>query len=394
MRTPNDNALPALLALILVSLQGCAPEQPKPVDAPPPDVTIQKPLSKNVQESYEFVGRTESPDFVEIRARVTGYLTKIYFDDGQEVEKDQLLFEIDRRPYEYALRSAEARLEQANAQLKLADLNLNRNRTLIATNAVSQQDLDESIQQQANSVAEIRSAQASIDQARLDLDFCMIKAPIAGRIGQANIAVGNLISMNQLNAPPLATIASMDPMHVSFDADELAVLRFREYRRRQGLNVDFKNVKDLNQKVLVALSNETEFRHEGLLDFIDNQIRPSTGTLLVRAAIPNGDRYFAPGFFVKVRIPFGDEQPSILIPERAVLSDQSLQYVLVVGEDNVVSRRDVELGATEDRMRVVKTGIDANDRVIVNGIQRARPGMKVNPTEESAEDSAIIEKKE
>ncbi|AMV32745.1 Efflux pump periplasmic linker BepF [Pirellula sp. SH-Sr6A] len=394
MRTPNDNAFTALLALFLVMLQGCAPEQPKPVDAPPPDVTVQKPVSKNVQESYEYVGRTESPDFVEIHARVTGYLTKIYFDDGQEVDKDQLLFEIDRRPYEYALRSAEARLEQANAQLKLADLNLNRNRTLIVTNAVSQQDLDEAIQQQANAAAEIRSAQASIDQAKLDLDFCMIKAPIAGRISQANITVGNLISMNQLNAPPLTTIASMDPMHVSFDADELAVLRFREYRRRQGLDVDFKNVKELNQKVLVALSNETEFRHEGLLDFIDNQVRPSTGTLLVRASVPNSDRYFAPGFFVKVRIPFGDEQPSILIPERSILSDQSLQYVLVVGVDNVVNRRDVELGSTENRMRVVKNGIDPNDRVIVNGLQRARPGMKVNPTEELAEGSTSIEKKE
>ncbi|XZE46071.1 efflux RND transporter periplasmic adaptor subunit [Pirellulaceae bacterium SH467] len=394
MRTPKGNALPALLALVLVPLLGCAPTQPVPVEAPPPDVTVQKPVSKNVQESYEYVGRMESPDFVEIRARVTGYLTKIYFDDGQEVEKDQLLFEIDRRPYEYALRSAEARLEQANAQLKLADLNLNRNSTLILTNAVSQQDLDEAIQQQANAVAEIRSAEASIDQAKLDLDFCMIKAPISGRIGQANIAVGNLISLNQLNAPPLTTIASMDPIHVSFDADELAVLRFREYRRRQGLDVDFKNVKELNQKVLVALSNETEFRHEGLLDFIDNQVRTSTGTLLVRASIPNGDRYFAPGFFVKVRIPFGDEQPSILVPERAILSDQSLQYVLVVGDDNIVSRHDVELGVAEDRMRVVQKGIDANDRIIVNGLQRARPGMKVNPVEESAEDSATIEKKE
>jgi RND family efflux transporter MFP subunit len=390
----NCNAIYVLLCLGFTSVLGCAPEQPKPVEAPPPEVTVSKPLKKNVTEFYEYIGRTESPDFVEIRARVSGYLKKVFFDDGDEVTKDQPLFEIDRRPYEFALQSAEARLAQANAQLKLATLNFQRNDSLKNTNAITQQDLDEAIQQEANATAEVKSAEASLAQARLDLEFCTITAPISGRIGQANITVGNLISMNQVNAPPLATIASVDPIHVSFDADELAVLRFREYRRQQGLDVDFKNVKELNQKVLIALSNENDFRHVGMLDFIDNQVRTSTGTLLVRASVPNKDRYFAPGFFVKVRIPFGDEQPAILIPERAVLSDQSLQYVLVVAEDGAVSRRDVELGVTEDKMRVVKSGLTADDRVIVNGLQRARAGMKVKAIDESATESTTTEKKE
>lgn len=394
MSSSRCNAMNVLLCLLLASVSGCAPEQPKPVDVPPPEVTVRKPLQKGVREFYEYIGRSESPDFVEIRARVSGYLTKVYFHDGDEVAENQLLFEIDRRPYEFAQRSAEARLEQANAQFKLANLNLERNKTLITTNAVSQQDLDEAIQQQANAAAEIQSALASLDQAKLDLEFCTIKAPIAGRIGQANITVGNLISTNQVDAPPLATIASVDPIHVSFDADELAVLRFREYRRQQGLNVDFRNIKELNQPILIALANENDFRHVGLLDFIDNQVKTSTGTLLVRASVPNKDRYFAPGFFVKVRIPFGDEQPSLLIPERAVLSDQSLQYVLVVGADGLVSRRDVELGVTEDKMRVVKKGITADDRVIINGLQRARPGMQVKATEESTPESAAAGEKE
>ncbi|MCU0716716.1 MAG: efflux RND transporter periplasmic adaptor subunit [Pirellula sp.] len=390
----NCNAIYVLLCFAFTSVLGCAPEQPKPVEAPPPEVTVSKPLEKKVTEFYEYIGRTESPDFVEIRARVSGYLKKVFFDDGDEVTKDQPLFEIDRRPYEFALQSAEARLAQANAQLKLATLNFQRNDSLKNTNAITQQDLDEAIQQEANATAEVKSAEASLAQARLDLEFCTITAPISGRIGQANITVGNLISMNQVNAPPLATIASVDPIHVSFDADELAVLRFREYRRQQGLDVDFKNVKELNQKVLIALSNENDFRHVGILDFIDNQVRTSTGTLLVRAAVPNKDRYFAPGFFVKVRIPFGDEQPAILIPERAVLSDQSLQYVLVVAEDGTVSRRDVELGVTEDKMRVVKSGLTAEDRVIINGLQRARAGMKVKAIDESATGSTTTEKKE
>ncbi|XZE33256.1 efflux RND transporter periplasmic adaptor subunit [Pirellulaceae bacterium SH501] len=394
MSPTNRNAMCALLCLLLTSVTGCAPEQPKPVEAPPPEVTVSKPLEKKVTEFYEYIGRTESPDFVEIRARVSGYLTDVFFDDGDEVTKGQPLFKIDSRPYELTFQSAEARLAQAKAQLKLATLNFQRNDSLKNTNAITQQDLDEAIQQEANATAEVKSAEASLAQARLDLEFCTITAPISGRIGQANVTVGNLISMNQVNAPPLATIASVDPIHVSFDADELAVLRFREYRRQQGLDVDFKNVKELNQKVLIALANENDFRHVGMLDFIDNQVRTSTGTLLVRAAVPNKDRYFAPGFFVKVRIPFGDEQPAILIPERSVLSDQSLQYVLVVAEDGTVSRRDVELGLTEDKMRVVKKGVDADDRIIINGLQRARPGMKVTATEESVLGSATNEKKE
>lgn len=369
-----------LLACGLCSIApvGCSPREIEPVVAPLPDVTVQLPESRQVTEFYEYIGRTEAPEFVEIRARVTGYLTKIHFTDGQEVQAGEPLFEIDNRPYLFAFNNAMARLQQAESQLKLANITLERNKTLAATNSVSQQDLDEVATQQSNAAAEVTAARAALAQAELDLEFCSIKAPISGRLSQANVTVGNLISSTQINASPLTTIASVDPIHVLFDVDETAVLRFRELRREQGESIQFTHVRDINQKVLVALSNESDFVHEGVLDFIDNRVRPNTGTLLVRAVLPNADRIFAPGYFVRVKIPFGKPSESLLVPERAIQSDQSIKFLLVVDANGVVQRRDVNLGILEGKMRVIRSGLDQSDRVIVNGTQRARPGGKVN----------------
>lgn len=363
--------------VLTVLVVGCAKPKAEPVQAPPPEVTVSTPVNRAVTEFYEFIGRTKAPQFVEVRARVTGYLTKIHFTDGKEVREGEPLFEIDDRPYQYALDSAKARQEKAEAELKLANQLLERNRVLLATNAVSQQDLDDSVQKQASAIAELNSAKASIAEAELDLQFCSIHAPISGRMSQTNVTVGNLISTTQIDAPPLTTIASVDPIHVLFDVDEATVLRYRELRRQQGYDVDFTHIRDLNQQVLVALSNETDFPHEGVLDFVDNQVRTTTGTLLVRAELKNEKRYFGPGMFVRVRIPFGEPTQSLLIPERAVLNDQSLKYVLVVDAEEVAQRRDVELGVNDQGMRVVRKGLNPTDRVIVNGIQRARPGAKV-----------------
>jgi RND family efflux transporter MFP subunit len=180
----------------------------------------------------------------------------------------------------------------------------------------------------------------------------------------------------------LTTIASVDPIHVLFDVDEATVLRFREMRRQLGDNVQFTQVRELNQKILISLSNETDFPHEGILDFVDNEVRTTTGTLLVRAELPNTNRFFAPGMFVRVRIPIGSPVDSLLVPERAILNDQSIKYVLVADENDVAQRHDVELGPTDKGMRVIRRGLDAADRVIVNGIQRARPGAKVKAERE------------
>ncbi|MFN7874572.1 MAG: efflux RND transporter periplasmic adaptor subunit [Pirellula sp.] len=369
------------LAMLTLTVAGCNPKEIVPVPPPLPDVTVQLPEKRPVTEFYEYIGRTEAPEYVEVRARVTGYLTKIHFTDGKEVAAGEPLFEIDNRPYEFARDNAKARLQQAESQLKLATITLERNKKLEATNSVSQQDLDEIAQQQANAAAEVNASTAALAQAELDLEFCSIKAPIAGRLSRASVTEGNLISSTQINASPLTTIASVDPIHISFDVDETAVLRFRELRRAQGDSVQFTHVRELNQKVLVALSNESEFTHEGVLDFIDNQVRPSTGTLLVRAVMPNPDRFFAPGFFVRVRIPFGKPTNSLLVPERAIQSDQSIKYLLVVDSNNVVVRRDVTLGILDGNMRVIRAGLEETDRVIVNGTQRARAGGTVNAVE-------------
>lgn len=359
---------------------GCAPKEVKPVEAPVPEVTAQVPEKKQITEFYEYIGRTEAPEFVEVRARVTGYLTKIHFADGKEVAAGEPLFEIDNRPYQFALDNAKARLKQADSQSRIASITLERNKPLLANNAISKQDMDELVERQVSTAAEMASAQAAVAQAELDLEFCSIKAPIAGRLSRASVTVGNLVSSTQINAPPLTTIAGVAPIQVAFDVDEAAVLRFRELRRQQGESVQFTNVRDLNQKVLVALSNETAFTHEGILDFIDNRTNPTTGTLLVRAVLENADRTFAPGFFVRVRVPFGDAKPSLLIPERAILSDQSIKYVLTVDSSNTVQRKDITLGTLDGAMRVVRSGLDESDRVIINGTQRARPGGKVNPS--------------
>jgi RND family efflux transporter MFP subunit len=369
------------LAVLTMTVTGCSKKEITPVAPPLPDVTVQLPEKRPVTEFYEYIGRTEAPEYVEVRARVTGYLTKIHFTDGKEVAAGEPLFEIDNRPYLFARDNAKARLQQAESQLKLATITLERNKKLEATNSVSQQDLDEIAQQQANAAAEVSAATAALAQAELDLEFCSIKAPIAGRLSQASVTVGNLISSTQINASPLTSIASVDPIHIAFDVDEAAVLRFRELRRSQGESVQFTHVRELNQKVLVALSNETDFTHEGVLDFIDNQVRPNTGTLFVRAVMPNTDRFFAPGFFVRVRIPFGKPTDSLLVPERAIQSDQSIKYLLVVDSNNVVVRRDVTLGVLDGKMRVIRAGLEETDRVIVNGTQRARAGGKVNAVE-------------
>jgi RND family efflux transporter MFP subunit len=369
------------LAVLTMTVTGCSQKEITPVAPPLPDVTVQLPEKRPVTEFYEYIGRTEAPEYVEVRARVTGYLTKIHFTDGKEVAAGEPLFEIDNRPYLFARDNAKARLQQAESQLKLATITLERNKKLEATNSVSQQDLDEIAQQQANAAAEVSAATAALAQAELDLEFCSIKAPIAGRLSQASVTVGNLISSTQINASPLTSIASVDPIHIAFDVDEAAVLRFRELRRAQGESVQFTHVRELNQKVLVALSNETDFTHEGVLDFVDNQVRPNTGTLFVRAVMPNPDRFFAPGFFVRVRIPFGKPTDSLLVPERAIQSDQSIKYLLVVDSNNVVVRRDVTLGVLDGKMRVIRAGLEETDRVIVNGTQRARAGGKVNAVE-------------
>ena len=391
---PYVRKLFCIPVLVVLHAMGCGKSAMVPAPSPPPEVTVAKPESREVKEFFEYIGRTSSPEFVEVRSRVSGYLKKILFSDGKEVVAGEPLFEIDRRTYEFTLLNAQARLKQAESQLTLANLTLERSKTLSNTNSISQQELEEITQRQVSAAAEINAGKAAVAQAELDLEFCDINAPISGRISRASVTEGNLIQAGQSNTEPLTTIASVAPIHVLFDVDEIAVLKFMALRRSQGEDVKFTNVSELNQKVHIALPNETTFPHEGVLDFIDNRVRTTTGTLLVRAKLLNEDRIFAPGLFVRVRVPFGQANKALLVSERAILNDQSLKYVLTVDSDDKVVRRDVELGNLESGMRVIKSGLTEEDRVIINGVQRARPGAKVNPTEYKAVPTPTNQSKE
>ena len=358
---------------------GCAPAVSKVVEPPLPTVTVSVPTEQEVTEFMEYTGRIESPQVVQVRSRVSGYLTKVHFTDGQEVKEGEPLFEIDERPFKNSFAIAEGQLAEAEARLKTTTAELARTEDLVAKKASTQRDLDIDLGSKAQAVASIQSRQASLAQAKLDLDFSKITASISGRLSKTNATVGNLISQGQLGGDPLTTIVSMDPMHIYFDVDEGAVLKFRELRRQQGFDLKFTHVRELNQPVLVGLSNEEGCPHEGVLDFVDNAVNTATGTLRVRAELPNPKREFAPGFFVRVRLPFGKPHKALLVPDRVIGTDQSLKFVLIVNDKDEVERRDVKLGILTDGLRVIESGLKPGEAVIVNGIQRARPGAKVAP---------------
>ena len=365
--------------MLLGLVAGCGTNAPKAVEPPPPEVTVAAPLEQEVTDFLEYTGRTESPQVVQVRARVSGYLTKVHFSDGQEVKEGEPLFEIDERPFVNSVASAEGQLAEAEARLKTTTAELARTEDLVKKGASTQRDLDIDVGSKAQAVAAIQTRQASVAQAKLDLEFSKIIAPISGRLSKTNATIGNLISPGQIGGEPLTTIVSMDPMHVYLDVDEGAVLKFRDLRRKQGYDLKFTYVRELNQPVFIGLSSDEGCPHEGVLDFVDNAVNTATGTLRVRAELPNPKREFAPGFFVRVRLPFGKPRPALLVPDRAIGTDQSLKFVLVVNDQDVVERRDVKLGMPTNGLRVIESGLKSDDAVIVNGIQRARPGAKVKP---------------
>lgn len=366
-----------LITLSLLTITGCSREIPAAAPSPPPEVTVSKPVEREITEFLEFTGRTESPEFVEVRARVSGYLDKIHFQDGQEVKADDPLFDIDPRPFDATLGQAKAELDRAEATVAQTTSQVARYTDLRKTNAVSQQELEKAIADKG--VAEGTKAMAlqQIVKAKLDVEFAQIKAPIAGRVSRANIAVGNLISPGLATNSVLTTIVSVDPMYVYFNIDEPSLLRYKEHIRKSGQLLKLTHVKELKLPVHVALANETGFPHAGMLDFVDNQVNASTGTIRARGSMPNADRTFVPGLFVRVQLPFGEPRKELLVPDRAIGTDQNLRYVLVVNDKDEVERRDVTLGLLSNGERVITNGVKADEWVIVNGIQRARPGATV-----------------
>ena len=364
-------------AALVLALAGCGGAKPQVAALPPPEVGVSPVVEKDVVDFFETTGRTAAVDSVDIRARVSGYLVKVNFKDGDQVEKGDVLFEIDPRPFEAQEQQAEGELARWEAQKKKAEADLARNQRLAPTGAASQKELDAAIASKGTADAEIVAARGRLDQARLNVEFAKVTAPVKGRVSKANITVGNLVEASTL----LTTVVSTDPMWMYYDIDERTVLQYRaNYRTAHG-GRDVKDARDLDIPVEIGLANEDGYPRKGKLDFIDNRVEPTTGTMLARAVFDNSDGGLTPGLFVRVRLPLGDPARSLLVNERAIGTDQGTKYVLVVNDQNVVEFRPVKLGPTSEGMRVVREGVKAGERVISAGLQRARPGITVKPQE-------------
>jgi RND family efflux transporter MFP subunit len=354
---------------------GLSPALAQAQQAPPVDVA--KPLVRSIVEYDVYTGRFEAVERVEIRSRVSGYLEEVGFEDGEIVADGTLLFVIDQRTFRAEIARSEAAVASAEAQRALAQIELDRATTLAERNVGSIQDVDRATATMSGAVAQVAIAEAELRQARLNLDFTEIRAPITGQMSNRKVDSGNLVVGGANNATLLSTIVSIDPIHFVFTASESDFLRYSRLAgsgdRLSGLSTPY--------AVDIRLMDEDTFGHPGTLDFVDNQIDPNSGTIVARAVLPNPDRFFVPGTFGRIRLPGSGEFEALLIPDEAVIADQARKIVMVADAEGTVSPRPVTLGALHKGLRVVKGGLSPDDRVVVNGIQRARPGAKVTAQE-------------
>lgn len=376
----------------LIGLSGCGKSVSTAEITPtaPPAVTIAHPKAREVTDFDEFNGRTAAVEAVEIRARVSGYLNAIHFEDGELVEKGQLLFEIDPRPYQAAVDSARAALERTKAGAQLASVELRRAEELFRKNALPRNDLDKAIASEAESSATVQAAEARLEEAQLDLNFTKVDSPIEGRVGREQISVGNLVTAD---TTLLTSVVSVVPVYVYFSVNERALLDYiRKSRANRGEDISPATVKDAEIPVEVALAGDEGFPLSGVIDFANNRVETSTGTIQTRAVLPNDDRLLLPGLFTRVRVASSEPYQALLVPELAIMTDQGRKYVLTVNEKGEVEYRPVELGTlTSDEMRVISSGLAPEDRVIINGMLRVRPGMVVDAQVEEISRSASSE---
>jgi RND family efflux transporter MFP subunit len=359
------------IAFSLVLVCGCGPTN-QLATPPPPEVTVAHPVTRDIADSIEFVGTTRATATVDLKSRVNGYLEKINFEDGADVVANQELFLIEQAPYIAALDSAKAAVQKAKAELQLAQSQYARMAPLVSQRAITQDELDIQAAQVETAKADVAAAEAALQTAELNLQYTVIRAPIAGHIGRHLVDIGNLIQAEQTS---LAQIQSIDPIYVYFDVSERDLLRFMEMISSQQLPDPDKNPPVLN----LGLADEPNFPHQGKLDFRELGIDPSTGTALRRGVFPNPNRQLLPGMFVRIRAQVGDPVPRLMVEERAIGADQRGSFLLTVNDKNEVEYRPVRLGIASGGMRVVEEGVKATDWVIVNGLQRARPGATVNP---------------
>lgn len=372
-----------LAVLVCLPLAGCdqSPQQQKAAP-PPPAVTVAAPIERKIIDSDEYVGRFVAVDSVEIRARVSGYLDKIDFKDGQMVKEGDLLFTIDKRPFQTALDQARAQLERARAELAFAQGDLDRAAQLVRDKTITQQTFDQRTQVKRVAEANVAAQEAAVRQAELDLQFTDLRAPVSGRIGDRRVSIGNLVTGGTSgNTTLLATIVSTDPIRFEFTFDEASYLRYERLAANGNVNAkkDDIAVRGGSSVVRLKLIDEKDFIHLGRMDFVDNVIDRATGTIRGRAAFANNQGIFTPGMFARVQVPGSAPYTALVIPDTAIGSEQARKFVYVVRPDDTVAQTYVELGQLFDGERVIKSGIEPTDRVIVEGLMRARRGIKVTP---------------
>jgi len=373
------NMAPLAALLLAAGLTGCGQGQQQVAAQNLPAVTVAKPAQRMVVDLDEYVGRFVAVNSVDIRSRLSGYLAAIHFTDGQMVKKGDLLFTIDRRPFQIVLEQMRANLAQARANLAFAKADLERGQSLLQNKTITEQVYDQRTQAKNVAEAAVAAQEAMVHSAELDLnEYSELRAPIDGKIGDRRVSVGNLVTGGTGgNTTLLATIVSVDPIRFEFTFDEAAYLRYQRFAGKQGSGVD-------DVPVNLKLLDEKDFLHAGKIDFVDNVINQSSGTVRGRAMFVNSDSVLTPGMFGRIRVPGSPPYLALLIPDEAIASEQARKYALVVDDTGVVRQKYVTLGQLDQGLRVIRDGLLTTDRVIVNGLMHARPGIKVNAREQTA----------
>lgn len=381
----------ALWALGIVAL-GCSRPVPPLVEVAPPQVRVARPVAREVTEHVVFTGNAAAVEEVDLRARVSGFVTKIHFADGQRVAKGEPLFTIDERPYAIARDEAAAEVDKQVAELAELEREVVRNGPLVAQNVVTREQYEILVAKRDMSKAMLEKARATLAKAALDLEFCTLSSPLDGRVSARNVSPGDLVTADSTGSRPLVTVVSTKPIHVYFEADERSVLRSRAEaqaararRAADGDPVAWRNIRELAIPVEVALVADEGFPRQGVLDFVDVGAAATTGTIRCRAELANADELVLPGMFVRVRLAAGDPRPAVLVPERAIGVDQGRRYVCVIGADDRVEHRTVELGLEDGDLRVITRGLSGDERIVVEGLQKARDGAVVRPVEQAGD---------
>jgi len=388
-RALSTLAVSAALLAALVGLSGCKSEATTAQQAPAPQVSVASALERDVTEWDEFTGRLEAVESVEVRPRVTGYIESVNFTEGSTVKKGDLLFVIDPRPYQAELSKAEAELARAVARSELAVADEGRSAKLLDIKAVSREEYDSRINATREAKADVAAARAAVASAKLNLEFTRITAPISGRVSKAAVTAGNLVTGGSNTAALLTTVVSLDPMYVTFEGDEQIYLKYNELSRRGERS----SSRDAANPVLMGLANENGYPHHGAMVFVDNQVDPRTGTIRARASFENKDGFLTPGLFARVKLLGHNSYRAVLVDDRAIGTDQSQKFVYVIDAQNKVTYRPVTVGRLNDGLRIVEKGLQPGETVVVNGLQRVRPGVVVAPERVAMDAREVAEAK-